>query len=213
MEELREEIDGHYADLREAKARIGYLEARLSAAGHAVASDEEDEEDPHDADSYVVLDHYEVRGLSGDAFLGEGPHSTVWMATDIRTERPVALKTFKQNEDGSSEEDDAAMLEKFCRHVRIFKKLTEPLVKEKCPPGTWHPSLEGIDLGSLFVRMVDHSKDSSGNAGLAADHNLYLILETCEYTLKEYLSKKNTDPEEVSKTMAVVSKTVTTIVA
>merc|ERR550514_1928091 len=125
MEELREEIDGHYADLREAKARIGYLEARLSAAGHAVASDEEDEEDPHDADSYVVLDHFEVRGLSGEAFLGEGPHSTVWLATDIRTDRPVALKTFKQNEDATDEDEEARMLEKFLSHVRIFKKLSE----------------------------------------------------------------------------------------
>merc|ERR1719456_1349968 len=36
LDELREEIDGHFADLREAKARIGYLEARLRAAGAQV---------------------------------------------------------------------------------------------------------------------------------------------------------------------------------
>merc|ERR1711974_228092 len=76
--ELREEREHVLHEVDEARARIQDLEARLRAVGGADDILDEDEDEGHDADSYVVLDHYEVRGLSGDAFLGEGPHSTVW---------------------------------------------------------------------------------------------------------------------------------------
>lgn len=152
-----------------------------------------DEED----DSCLVMDRYEVRGIeSGEAFLGEGAFSMVWKATDLQTNKEVAVKTYKA--DLQDEEEQKLVLEKFKNQIKVLQYLQEPLTKGNLDSKMWCDVLDKTDAKRIFLQLVDYSKDSKGNPGPYLDGSCYVVTEVADYSLKDFIRQRRDSQQPLS---------------
>jgi serine/threonine protein kinase len=123
----------------------------------------------------------------------------------MSTGEQVAIKVYKQA-------DAPNALEKFQRQVSVLQELQQPFVRpdswlgpRQCRGRPWSDELASMSPGDLFVKLLDYSRDASGQPGQdPADREMYVVTELAECTLQAKLahSKKEGIPlprEQVHK--------------
>jgi len=94
-------------------------------------------------------------------------------------------------------------LMKFKRQIQVLQELQEPFQKP-ADEKLWHSMLETVKPASVFMRLLDYSKDAAGNPGPdSTDNTMYVVTELAQYSLKDYLAslreKKNSLPPDKMK--------------
>merc|ERR1719337_341653 len=79
------------------------------------------------------------------------------------------------------------MMLKFKRQVEVLTELQEAFVKP-ADQTLWHEALASAKPSSLFMTLLDYSKDSTGPAPDPSDGIVYVITELAQYSLKDYLA-------------------------
>jgi len=157
---------------------------------------------------WLVCGRYTMHMLQQDV-MGEGSSSICRRGVDTVSGRPVAIKIYKLTPDfaesptadqASGEEDwNAITALKFKRQIEVLQELQKPL-ERPAESSLWSEQMEGLSSKKLFMQMLDYSKDSNGNPGKdPTDDLLYLITELSECSLLEYLARRKTRSEPLSR--------------
>lgn len=141
----------------------------------------------------IVMGKYKIPSTK-KSFMGEGATSICSKGVDIETQDPVAVKVYKE----AVFRDAGVLLMRFKRQVTVLEQLQLPF--EKGPnKDLWHPFFEDADPGTLFMRMVNYSKNAKGEPGPdATDSKYYVITELGQYSLKDFLDKNREDKRPLS---------------
>lgn len=159
----------------------------------------------------LVLGRYEV---FRDEVIGQGGFSVVRRGRDVQTGAEVAVKSYWDLEE-QEQPADAWIFEKFRHEIAIFQRLhteedlragllQQKQVQKLEKRGSWYVP-DGITDSSglqvfaevpppseLFVRLLDFSRDASGQPGpCPGDGDMcYAVLEMADYTLHQYLESR-----------------------
>jgi serine/threonine protein kinase len=119
------------------------------------------------------------------ALLGEGTSSVCYLGSNILTGEAVAIKVYKPFRRVST------TFAKFKRQVSVLQEMQRPLEKP-ADEALWCEELASTDPASLFLKLLDFSKDASGEPALdAADGRMYIVTELAQCTLKDMLLQRN----------------------
>jgi len=132
--------------------------------------------------SQLVLGRYAM-GLRRKDILGKGAFAVCRKGIDTATGQPVAIKMYRAQ--------DAAhdTLTKFRRQVSVLRELQEPFSKP-ADPSLWSSELDSVQPDTLFMRLIDYSKDENGEPGCQSDSEdsqLYIVTEMAQYSLHDLL--------------------------
>jgi serine/threonine protein kinase len=130
---------------------------------------------------HMILGRYSM-GLRQKDLLGRGAFAVVRRGVDTTTGEPVAIKIYKL-------QDGPETLTRFRRLVGVLQELQEPFSKP-VDPSLWSKELDVVEPGNLFMRLIDYSKDSNGEAGCdptCEDNELYIVTEIAQYSLRDLL--------------------------
>jgi len=140
----------------------------------------------------------------GNIRLGKGTSSVCYLGSNVETGEAVAIKVYKPSTGGNR-----GTLAKFRRHVGVLQEVQRPLVKP-ADEALWCEELARTDPTNLFLKLLDFSKDASGEpAQDLANGRMYIVTELADCTLKDMLlerSKRNAplSAENVRKIAAEV---------
>lgn len=131
-----------------------------------------------------VLDRFAF--AEGDRVkLGEGTSSVCYLGSCIQTGEAVAIKVYKPSRRGST------TLAKFRRQVTVLQEVHRPL-DQPADEALWCEELASTDPASLFLKLLDFSKDSNGEpAPDPVDGRMYIVTELAQFTLKDMLRQRN----------------------
>jgi serine/threonine protein kinase len=119
------------------------------------------------------------------ALLGEGTSSVCYLGSNIETGEAVAIKVYKPFGRRSS------TLARFKRQVAVLQELQQP-VEKPADETLWCEELAGTDPANLFLKLLDFSKDASGEpAPDLADGRMYVVTELAQCTLKDMLRQRS----------------------
>jgi serine/threonine protein kinase len=126
-------------------------------------------------------------GADGDNIrLGEGTSSVCYLGSNTETGEAVAIKVYKPSKAGVF-----ATLAKFRRQVGVLQEVQRPLEKP-ADDSLWCEELARTDPANLFLRLLDFSKDASGEpAQDPADGRMYIVTELADCTLKDMLRQRS----------------------
>mmetsp|Transcript_7026 Transcript_7026/g.15388 ORF Transcript_7026/g.15388 Transcript_7026/m.15388 type:complete len:642 (+) Transcript_7026:135-2060(+) len=155
---------------------------------------------------YVML-------MGPDDVVGEGTSSICRKGVEIATGQELAIKVYKtkKNDDKNSAK---VRLVKFKRQVEVLRKLMEPFVPPS-DPTLWDGHLAHTPPDTLFMKLVDFSKDASGEPGPdSADGVMYVITELASYSLKDYIKMRRDQAKPLSKgTIKTIAKAMVLVTA
>merc|ERR1712093_209739 len=101
----------------------------------------------------------------------------------------VAIKQYKVRKD--KPKDAKVCLMKFKRQIDVLKNMQKPLEKSACDNRHWHKELEGLDVKTVFIQLIDYSKEADGSPGNdPKDGVSYVVTELAEYSMKDYLADR-----------------------
>jgi serine/threonine protein kinase len=151
----------------------------------------------------MVMDRYKMF-MDKEAVMGEGTSSICRRGQDPLTGDSLAIKVYKEQQSSKSSRVKSVTLQKFRRQIKVLQELQEPF--QTPSDGTlWHKTLDNVEPGQVFVRLIDYSKDAKGEPGPdPADNTMYVVTELAQYSLKDFLAnlrekKKSLPPEKVKK--------------
>lgn len=149
--------------------------------------------------------------------MGEGTSSICRKGYEIKTGRKVAIKVYKDANKGghsSSKTKAAVTLQKFKRQIQVLKQLQEPF-KKPAEPELWCKELEEISPDMIFMILIDHSVDKSGEPGPdVGDGTMYVVTELAQYSLKDWISSNREKKKPVDKeTIRNLSKAIVVAMA
>lgn len=158
--------------------------------------------------------------ISSDGVVGEGSLCTcrrgvvVHAVNDkVESRQEVAIKLYKKNKKNSEKHVGA----KFDRQVKVLLELAEPFQEQDSEGVTLRgTALEGLDVRTAFVPLVDYSCTGLGVPGIdPVDLSMYCIMELAEYSMKDYVTElhesgKRSSPEQVR---SVVNSMLTAVAA
>lgn len=140
-----------------------------------------------DGKARIVMGKYRMNNEK-EAIMGEGTSSICRKGTNNDTAAVVAIKVYK--EVAKSKGSDDVMMLKFRRQVEVLEELQQPFDRSAVQdPVLWHEALATVRPSSLFMLLIDYSKNEDGTAG--SDPNdgvVYVITELAQYSLKDFLA-------------------------
>jgi serine/threonine protein kinase len=124
--------------------------------------------------------------------LGEGSFSVVQKATDTKTGKEVAFKSYKLGDIRNSKSKMDVVLKKFRRQIEVLEMLQAKIdVDNQKNARLVHPMFPSIDCDKLFVGLVHCSRDKDGVPGPdVSDGEMYVVQELADYSMKDYLAAK-----------------------
>jgi serine/threonine protein kinase len=134
--------------------------------------------------------------MDKEAEMGQGTSSICRRGINADTNEPVAIKVYKDSSKGKV--DDVMML-KFKRQIEVLSELQQPFapVADK---SLWHEALATAKPSSLFMTLIDWSKDEKGEPGAdLSDGVVYVISELAQYSLKDYLTLRREQCRPIPK--------------
>jgi len=152
-------------------------------------------------------------GMRPEDVVGEGTDSVCRRGTSVSTREEVAIKTYRiRKEDGRTATWN--VLKQFNRQIQALRELERPFVPS-LNADLWHEELAHVTPDALFVKLIDHSVNASGQPGFDVDDGvLYVVTELAEGSLHDYLqwyrAKRLPLPKE---TVRAVSKAILLIAA
>mmetsp|Transcript_36456 Transcript_36456/g.83754 ORF Transcript_36456/g.83754 Transcript_36456/m.83754 type:complete len:657 (-) Transcript_36456:226-2196(-) len=154
---------------------------------------------------YVML-------MGADDVVGEGTSSICRKGVDMQGHE-LAIKVYKKKR-GDDKNAGKVRLVKFRRQVEVLKELMEPF-KEPENPALWDSQLNGTPPETLFMKLVDYSKDESGEPGPdPADGVMYVVTELASYSLKDYIKMRRDQEKPLSKgTIKTIAKAMILVTA
>jgi len=133
-------------------------------------------------DGEVVMHKYRLYKGAND-IMGQGTSSICRKGVDIGTNRPVAIKIYKE----TKRKEDGAKMQKFIRQIEVLEELQRPLTRPE-DSRYWCSELEGVSPAKLFMQLIDYSRTADGKPGPdPEDGELYVIVERGTFSLKDYL--------------------------
>jgi len=119
--------------------------------------------------------------------LGAGASSTCYKGKVLDTHAPVAIKVY--NEQKSGKEVKRGTLQKFRRQIEVLNEMQQPF-KVPDNPRLQHEYLARVKPESVFMQVLDYSKDSNGEPGPGPDGIIYVVTELAQYSLKDFLQDR-----------------------
>jgi serine/threonine protein kinase len=120
--------------------------------------------------------------------MGQGTSSICYRGTVTKSGEEVAIKFYKDQ--SAAGKAKRIQLRKFVHQVEVLSELQEPF-RPPDDPSLWNEHLAGVEPSSIFVRLLDYSKNLHGKPGPdAADGLLYVVTELGQYSLKEFLQQQ-----------------------
>jgi len=137
-------------------------------------------------EGHMVLSRYRIQGEP----LGEGGWCVVYLAVDTRSEKRVAVKTFRNQSIRDVGED--AIASRFAKEVSAFQALGLAPDNSHSGKKAWYR-----DPRQLFVNLLDFSRGPDGAPARADDGRFYTILELADGgSLESWLPKRSENAEE-----------------
>lgn len=99
-------------------------------------------------------------------------------------DQQVAIKVYKDSAKTGSKD---IMLLKFKRQIEVLEELQKPFAPVQ-DQSLWHEALATAKPSSLFMLLLDYSKDNGEPAPDPDDGVVYVITELAQYSLKDYLA-------------------------
>merc|ERR1719482_976972 len=144
--------------------------------------------------------------------MGQGTSSICRKGTNSENKEQVAIKVYKESSKNNSKTEDVMML-KFKRQVEVLSELQEPFapVADKV---LWHEALQTAKPSSLFMTLLDWSKDASGPSQDPDDGVVYVVTELAQYSLKDYLALRREQCRQIPKdSVKSISRAIILVVA
>jgi serine/threonine protein kinase len=135
-----------------------------------------------DGKERIVMIKYRM-SMDKEAVMGEGTSSICRKGTNSETGAAVAIKVYKE----SAKKDDNVMMLKFKRQVEVLEDLQQPF-KQQSDPTLWLEALATAKPSSLFMLLIDYSKENGQAGADPGDGVVYVITELAQYSLKDYLA-------------------------
>jgi hypothetical protein len=135
-----------------------------------------------DGKERIVMVKYRMT-MDKEAVMGEGTSSICRKGTNVETGAAVAIKVYKETQ----KKDDNVMMLKFKRQVEVLEELQQPF-KPPSDAKLWHEALASAKPSSLFMLLIDYSKDGGQPGADPTDGVVYVITELAQYSLKDYLA-------------------------
>jgi len=146
--------------------------------------------------------------MTPEGFMGEGAFSTCRKGKCNETGEAVAIKFFKvsaQSSQSGPGSINPTELLKLNKQISVMEELQQPFV-QPADPRLWCPELAKVKPDRLFMRLIDYTKDSSGQVGADTKDGVpYVITELAQYSLKDFLSMR-IDSMSRSKELQPLSK-------
>mmetsp|Transcript_5428 Transcript_5428/g.13455 ORF Transcript_5428/g.13455 Transcript_5428/m.13455 type:complete len:1010 (+) Transcript_5428:125-3154(+) len=173
--------------------------------------------------SWLVMGKYTMF-MGDEDIMGEGSSSICRRGIDNETGKSLAIKVYKATPDfveqqGFFAEDmqedwEAITMLKYKRQVQVLLDLLKPL-EMPFDSGLWCDELEEVQVDTLFMQLVDFSRDADGNPAVDPDDGLlYVVTELAEYSLLDYLNDRRERGEQLSKeNVCVLAHAIIRIVA
>lgn len=157
-----------------------------------------------DGTARIVMGLYKMN-MAKEDIMGEGTSSICRKGTVMADDRVVAIKVYKGTVKQGSKAEDVMML-KFKRQVQVLTDLQQPF-KPVSDKTLWNEMLAQAKPSSLFMTLIDFSKDSKGEpAADPIDGVVYVITELAQYSLKDYFALRREQsrplPKESVKSIA-----------
>eukprot|EP00929_Paragymnodinium_shiwhaense_P118466 TRINITY_DN90390_c0_g1_i1.p1 TRINITY_DN90390_c0_g1~~TRINITY_DN90390_c0_g1_i1.p1 ORF type:complete len:557 (-),score=70.33 TRINITY_DN90390_c0_g1_i1:174-1844(-) len=159
-------------------------------------------------DISITISHEEAKIMTVGSFrvdssfaglFGEGRQCVIRRGTKPCEEEapPVAVRLYKHKRRvfGFNMSFDIGKSQ-FEREVWLFSYVHSPVVE----PGDkrlWHEELRKAPERSLFVRMLDHSKDDFDRPGADSEGSMYTVLECGRGCLRDYLQYHRRTSQEI----------------
>jgi len=150
-----------------------------------------------DGSARIVMRKFRMN-MSKEDIMGEGTSSICRKGTNAETNEALAIKVYKATVKVGSKQEDVMML-KFRRQIEVLKELQEPF-KEVADKVLWCDALANARPSSLFMSLVDYSKDASGAPAQDPDDGVvYVVTELAQYSLKDYLALRREQSRPLPK--------------
>lgn len=141
-------------------------------------------------DGVIVLGKYMMFKSEKD-ILGSGASSTCYKGKVLATQQPVAIKMYNEQRDAKDAKDlKKGTLAKFRRQIEVLNEMQQPFIVP-ADKRLAHEYLLRIKPESVFMQVLDYSKDASGQPGPdASDGIIYVVTEAAQYSLKDFLQDR-----------------------
>jgi len=139
-----------------------------------------------DGSARIVMQKYKMF-MGKDDVMGEGTSSICRKGQNIEDQSAVAIKIYKGTQKQNAKQEEVMML-KFKRQVEVLNDLQKPF-EPASDETLWCDVLASAKPSSLFMLLIDYSKDKSGKpAQDPTDGVVYVVTELAQYSLKDYFA-------------------------
>jgi len=165
-----------------------------------------------DGTARIVMKKYRM-SMAKEDVMGEGTSSICRKGTNSETGDALAIKIYKNVAKAGTKQEEVMML-KFRRQIEVLQGLQEPF-KEPSDKTLWCDALATAKPSSLFMVLVDFSKDAKGTPDQDPDDGVvYVITELAQYSLKDYLALRREQNRPLPKdSVKSISRAVILVVA